>query len=303
MARFWGCRKPKFVRNYGAAYFPVDAAAPRYYVSIPDKKERTHMEKRLRSPNYPALSLPEAVEKITAIYSKLHHHAGPRDVMARAMGFSTLNGASATAISALHKYGLLEKDGEDNKVSERALRILHPHSLLERSEAIREAATAPVLFQELAERFPGRTPNDDLLRNYLVRKGFAPAALSAVIAAYRETSEMARLEDGGQDVSTDHPPEDVPTMNSPSTMHLGRVPSVGPAPAVLANERLIGRYDFEGGSGVRITAIGEIDTEAALDMIETLVGLKRKELERANKQVNPSSRALVVVPEDKFGGL
>ena len=96
------------------------------------------MDKRIRSPNYPALSLPDAIEKVTALYRNVHTHAEPREVIAKGMGFNTLNGASATAISALHKYGLLEKLGDDIKVSERALRILH-NSAEEKAEAIRGA--------------------------------------------------------------------------------------------------------------------------------------------------------------------
>ena len=81
------------------------------------------MDKRIRSPNYPALGLPDALAKAAGIYRVLHNHAGPREVIAKAMGYTGLNGASATAISALHKYGLLERSGEENKISERAMRI------------------------------------------------------------------------------------------------------------------------------------------------------------------------------------
>jgi hypothetical protein len=42
-------------------------------------------------------------------------------------------------------------------------------------------------------------PNEDLLRNYLLRKGFAQAATIVVIAAYRETSEMVEREGTGYD--------------------------------------------------------------------------------------------------------
>lgn len=50
--------------------------------------------------------------------------------------------------------------------------------------------------------------------------------------------------------------------------------------ARLREERIISRYDFEGGQYVRITASKEIDTEQALDMAETMITLKREELKR-----------------------
>jgi hypothetical protein len=242
------------------------------------------MEKRIRSPNYPALSLPEAMEKVAGIYRGLHNHAAPREVLTKEMGYAGLNGASATAISALRKYGLLDRAGEDLKVSERALRILHPHSASERSEAIRDAAHEPVLFSELAERFPDKMPSDELLKNYLTRKGFAPAALSAVISAYRETSEMVERESVDYDSAVGHAQE------SQHMVH------VEPSPAVTmkhrsllgtpSEERSIGRYDYEGGAYVRIAASGKIDTEEVLDMVETLIKLKREELQRKNKRTN-----------------
>jgi hypothetical protein len=157
------------------------------------------MEKRLRSPNYPALSLPDAIEKVTALYRAQHTHAAPREVVAKGIGYNSLNGASASAISALLKYGLLERIGDEGKVSERALRILHPHSPEERGTAIREAALEPPLFAELNQRFPGRVPNDELLRNYLIRNGFAPSAVTSVITSYRETSEMVEREGWAHD--------------------------------------------------------------------------------------------------------
>jgi hypothetical protein len=256
------------------------------------------MEKRIRSPNYPALSLPDAIEKVAGIYRSVHTHAGPREVIAKAMGYAGLNGASATAISALRKYGLLEKAGEEVKVSERALRILHPHSPAEKVQAVREAAGDPVLFSELTERFSGKAPNEDLLRNYLVRRGFAPGALTAVISAYRETSDMVARESEGHDSGPDHKEEPAPmsqTSLSPATTG-----TIQPSPAIqaVANERPIGRYDFEGGAYVRIAAFGDIDTEEALDMVETLIQLKRKELERANKRANSERQDVVSAPEN-----
>jgi hypothetical protein len=239
------------------------------------------MEKRIRSPNYPAISLPDALERVAAVYRALHTHAGPREVIAKGMGFNTLNGASATAISALHKYGLLEKNGDDIKVSERALRILHPHSPEEKAEAIREAATAPQLFAELAERFPGRLPNEELLRNYLVRNGFAPAAAQIVVLAYRETSELVERSAGGHDSGSLETPETV-MQASPLTT---KSPVIG-APSLssnIGNERQIGLVDLEGGGYVRIVSLGEIDTEEALEWAEDIIARKRRELKRKGR--------------------
>lgn len=245
------------------------------------------MEKRIRSPNYPAISLPEAVARVTAMYKALHTHPAPREVAVRGMGFNTLNGASATVISALHKYGLLDKAGEGVKVSERALTIMHPHSSDERRQAVQASAREPELFAELADRFPGPMPNEDLLKNYLVRKGFAPGALASVITAYRETLEMVEREASGYDSApVAGPTPETPRM--PPTQYLSPPLVHSSQNIVLPQEdgRQIGRYDFEDGGFVRIIASPDLDTEEALAMVETIIDLKRKELAARKKRTS-----------------
>jgi hypothetical protein len=203
----------------------------------------------------------------------------------------------AAAISALHKYGLLEKQGDDIKVSERALRILHPQSPEERGEAIREAAGAPQLFAELAERFPGRVPNEELLRNYLVRNGFVPAAAQLVVLSYRETSELVAREAGGHDSGAERTPE-VP-MQSMSAVrsepHL-----IKKTITHQMDERELCPYNFEGGGYVKVVVGGGIDTEAALDMIEIQIKLKRAEL-KAKTKTSASPEPAVELDKDSEG--
>lgn len=240
------------------------------------------MDKRIRSPNYPAISLPHAIEKVTTLYQNQHTHGAPREVAVKSMGYNSLNGASATAISALRKYGLLDREGEEVKVSQRALRILHPHSAQERIEAIHEAAGLPPLFVDLAERFPGRLPSEEVLRNYLIRTGFSPSAVPGVILSYRETSEFVQREAGGY-VPQDEPAEERPMR---PTASVTRQP-VDFSQAIPSGGRQLGRYDFEGGGFVQMLAAGDVDTESALNMLETLINLKRAELKSSKARRTP----------------
>lgn len=256
------------------------------------------MEKRVRSPNYPAISLLDALDKVSALYKSQHTHAGPREVIVRGMGYSSLNGASMSAISALHKYGLLEGRGDEIRVSERAMRILHPESQEERVLAIQEAASEPKLFAELDERFPGVVPNEELLRNYLLRRNFASSAVPAVILSYRGTKELVQAEPGGYD-------SPISAIEGEDEMHPQPGTAQTPASAVTSklmqqkqqDERSIGRYDFEGGGYIRILTGGNIATEEALDMAETIISLKRKEIERRKK-----AAPVVVEAEEDISG-
>ncbi len=146
---------------------------------------------RVRSPNYPALSLPEAIERIRKVYEKEHIHKAAPEVVAKDLNYSGLNGASMSVISALKKYGLLEEVGKDLKVSSQALTILvDPKDSVERAKLIREAAVSPALFSELRNQYGDGVPSDENLRSYLLKRGFAPAMVDAPIRSYRETMEL-----------------------------------------------------------------------------------------------------------------
>jgi len=143
------------------------------------------------------MSLVEAIQQIQKLSVKIGQHPAPRESIATALGYSGLHGSSATAVSALGKFGLLEKQGEDYRLSERAMKIIAPHSPAEKSQALEDAANDPVLFAELNEHFPGTSvAADEVLRPYLIRKGFAQSAVPAVITAYRETRELVTREKG-----------------------------------------------------------------------------------------------------------
>jgi hypothetical protein len=238
------------------------------------------MEKRVRSPNYPAFGLPEAIKKIEALYKAQHTHGAPRDVVATGLGYNGLNGASATSISALGKFGLLERHGEDYRVSERAMRILHPHSASEKAEAIREAAFLPPLFQELADKFPGRLPGEEVLRNYLIRNGFAPGAVASVILAYRETMELVAEEGGAYDsqpiTHSLEPTMSIAAASPPLVAPPAAQPSVVlSALALKGNERSLGRLDFDGGGFVQIIVGGDVETLDALEAVDNLASWAR----------------------------
>lgn len=231
------------------------------------------------------MSLAEAIQRAALVYKNQHTHGAPREVVAKSMGYNSLNGASATSISALIKYGLLEGRGDEIKISDRAMCILHPQSPEEKAEAIRQAAREPELFRDLAERFPGRMPAEDVLRNYLIRNGFAPAAVSSVILAYRETCEFAEREAGAYDSGPVPVSTEAPAMHStPQSHSTAPAPNTGKPVYNQSDERNVARYDFEGGGFVRISVGGPIETEQALSMAETLIGLKRAEIEARNER-------------------
>ncbi len=163
------------------------------------------MSRATRSPNYPALSLPEAVERVTVIWEKEHQHPADREVIAQDLGYGGINGASNKVISSLLKYRLLETVDGQLKVSDVARDlILHRLGDSEYDAALMQAALEPALFRELRDDYGAVLPSDHNLRASLVKKGFNPRALDAVIRAYRETFEFVAKQAQPASDSTGH---------------------------------------------------------------------------------------------------
>jgi hypothetical protein len=173
---------------------------------------------RVRSPNFPIISLPQAVQRIEAIYDREQTVPADTHTIANHLGYSGLNGASLKMISALRKYGLLELAGpEALKVSPLAMTIMHPASEAEKREALREAANGPALFRQLNDVFDGQRPSETNLRSWLLRNGFAKSAVDNVIKAYGETMDLVGESRSGYNVPAvlpDDEPERAPMHQS-----------------------------------------------------------------------------------------
>lgn len=159
---------------------------------------------KARSPQYPAIGLSEAIEKIKMVYRKDVQNKIPKVVVAKHAGYNGLNGKSLGMLSALLKYGLLEGRGDESHVSDLALQIIaHPEGSPERVAAIKEAATRPTLFADINERFKDGRVSDEALRSYLLTQKFLPSAVDGAIRAYYDTILLVRGEIGGYDSSQD----------------------------------------------------------------------------------------------------
>ena len=163
---------------------------------------------RSRSPNYPQLSLKDAVTRVTSVYKHDYQTEIPRAVLADRLGYSGLNGKSLAVLGALAKYGLVDGRGDALRVSDLALRIIaHPPGSAARRAALAEAASRPVLFQELDQRFPGGRASDTAIRAFLLTQGFIPPAAETALRAWRDTRHMLEAE------ATLGQPEDDPALD------------------------------------------------------------------------------------------
>jgi len=232
---------------------------------------------KARSPNYPAIGLPEAIEKVRAIFdNKDHKHKVPKEVIARHLGYTGLNGASLPVISALLKYGLLEGRGDALQVTDVAVSLLvdQPGSP-ERTGALQRAAARPALFAELDKAFPGGLPSDAALEAHLIKSGFIRKAAKGAIQAYRETKELVSCELGGYSAgSGDGDDVLLSEKEKPQRSDPRGALSIGSSHAEQEQERL--RFTLSGGRGVRLIFNGPPPTQAEIEeLLEYLAVSKR----------------------------
>ena len=193
---------------------------------------------RVRSPNYPAISLPEAIKAVASIHLAEQHLAAPKEVVAKHLGYTSFHGLAGRMVSAIEKYGLLEEvSGDKVKVSPLAMSILFPATPEEKQKAINEAAFKPPLFAAIREEWQGSRPSDENLRVYLVRKKFGSDALDRVIEVYKETMDLVTQDSEGyvaENLAAKGQQQEKPNMNTPAghPAPAGRVnplpPSTGP---------------------------------------------------------------------------
>ncbi|MBU6357915.1 MAG: hypothetical protein KJS79_14465 [Rhodospirillales bacterium] len=142
---------------------------------------------RIRSPNYPSVSLKQAIVLIEKIHKANRTNVISREVAAEAMGYSGLTGRSLKIIASLIQFGLLAKAGSgDVKVTPTAVDILHGDEN-DRLAAIKKAGLSPQLFRDIHERFPEGIPSQNAIRSYLVKQEFADVAIGPAITAFIET--------------------------------------------------------------------------------------------------------------------
>jgi hypothetical protein len=150
---------------------------------------------KMRSPNYPAVGLSEAVDLCRRIWEKEKRSFVPQSVIVQAWGYSGLSGASRIKLAALKRYDLLEDgEGGDLRLSDTAMDIIHhPDDSAEQLTALRRAGLSPDLFRELQQTYP--VASAEAIRSYLLTKrGFSETGANACIEAFRDTQETAKLE-------------------------------------------------------------------------------------------------------------
>lgn len=258
---------------------------------------------RVRSPAYPAHHIGEAIEYARKIHDADRQHPVPREVAAQHMGFSGITGTSDRALSSILHYGLVEKvvKGEI-RVTDLALRIMHPDSDDERREALNESAFNPQLFQELRRRYPGRPPAAATLESYLTRGGFAAAAVGPASKAFLETCRFLQQEgayesDGEGRESGPESSAPTPVQESRTMQHVPIQTPTSPQPTAPTPGLRQDIFTLQGGGYVTASLPEALSKQEYEDLKDWLELMQRKAERKIVEAPAATVRSVPPMPE------
>jgi hypothetical protein len=147
---------------------------------------------KVRSPNYPNIPLGAALEAVRPAYIKEHRNKMSRLVLAKHLGYNSLNGRALGKIGAIRAYGLIEGSGDELRISEDGqAAIAAPVGSSQKQEALGRLAGRPSLFADIRKQYPETHPSLDNLAFWLVTQGFTQKAAEKAAKSYLSTMSLA----------------------------------------------------------------------------------------------------------------
>jgi hypothetical protein len=150
---------------------------------------------KTRSPNYPAISLPEAIEKIKGLYQADGRAGSPKKTAFVHLGYGGANGKSLGVISALKKYGLIVEENDRILLTEDSFIVLLSTDEKKKLDIIQKLALNPELYNLIWGQYHETgLPSDESLREDLIfGHQFNENSVSGFIKDFRATIEFAKL--------------------------------------------------------------------------------------------------------------
>jgi hypothetical protein len=167
-----------------------------------------------RSPNFPSMSLGEAVEAIKKVHAAEGRSKVPRLSVAKPLGYSSINGRSLSILGALKAYGLLEGRGDELRISQEGFILANaPADSTEYREALVASFRAPSAFQRFTDEDEGASA--ETLKWKLQKGGFQAESAERLVRVYRESRDLVNATKGAYE--SDGTGEQKP--DEPSPMH------------------------------------------------------------------------------------
>ncbi len=234
---------------------------------------------RVRSPNYPLLTLERSLSLTEALNRSHNRYLVPIEVAAKDWDISATSSYISQYIAALSAYGLIDvegiKDAKKVKVSDVAFKIIMDKrpSSPDREILIKEAALKPNIFRKLCSTYPNGLPDDHALEYELVTTyNFNQNSVSDFITIFKKNIDFANVFETGIILEENNPieePKMVSIQDKAPVKDRGLLKE-SPIP-VRIDEREIANYPVGRGLKARIIISG--DSPVTMESIEKLIKL------------------------------
>ena len=267
-----------------------------------------------RSPSYPILDLERAVEYAQKLYSHAKRHETSRVTVGEAWGMSPTSGSFLTYAAALKQFGFMTSSGTKDQqkyalTGDAERIILDATDSPQKRDAIRRAAVAPKIYNELWGKFGMDSINggieENMLQNYLTLDRPGPRytldGARAVIKHYKNTMAFANLQEDGYipGGTEDDPPNDG-SQKGPEHPVKGP-PAADAGGKTMPEELELTRGTFAPDTGFRLFVRGENFTPehfnqmlAQIMLNASFFGVSKAKLPRLENLVIPE----VLPPEN-----
>lgn len=150
-----------------------------------------------RSPNYPAIDIGRAIERVRTLYSVEKQHPMPALQAVKHWGYTTLNSPGGGQLAALARFGLVDDEGTKDdrmvRVTDLAVKILEHPDPARREDAVRQAAMLPAVHQDMWQKYGSELPSEENLKWFLTReRGFSENGAKDFVKEYRATIDFAK---------------------------------------------------------------------------------------------------------------
>lgn len=248
---------------------------------------------RLRSPNYPAYTLQEGLERAKKLFATHLRRAVALEVAAQDWGISPTSGYISQLVAALSYYGLIETEGTKGerkiKISDLAYRVFidkRPDSR-DRENLIKEAALKPEIFRKLFEIYRDNLPADHALEFELVAEHkFNPNSVHDFIRIFKETLDFAKVYESDMVEAESFPFEEEKMITAPDKNPVSETISTSIVhPSVVEGGYEFGIYRIGRNQKARILILGEpLVTQKAIEKLVQRLNTDKEDLPESDDE-------------------